>query len=103
MESLNPNEPLTKLSPFLVEKAIQGRFGSVKKVTKMKSGALLIEAARPTQAKMILDTTMLINTEVKATAHRSLNTSKGVIRGLRPGPILNDRILRSLKNWQLRE
>ena len=80
LESLNPSEPLTKLSPFLVEKAIQGRFGSVKKVTKMKSGALLVEAARPTQAKMILDTTMLINTEVRATAHRSLNTSKGVIR-----------------------
>ena len=80
LESLNPAEPLTKLSPFAVEKAIQGRFGTVKKVTKMRSGALLVEAARPTQAKMILDTTMLINTEVKATAHRSLNTSKGVIR-----------------------
>ena len=80
LESLNPDEPLTKLSPFLVEKAIQGRFGSVKKVSKMKSGALLVEASRPTQAKMILDTTILINTEVKATAHRSLNTSKGVIR-----------------------
>ena len=80
LESLNPDEPLTKLSPFLVEKAIQGRFGSVKKVSKMKSGALLVEASRPTQAKMILDTTFLINTEVKATAHRSLNTSKGVIR-----------------------
>ena len=80
LESLNPEEPLTKLSPFLVEKAIQGRFGSVKKVSKMKSGALLVEASRPTQAKMILDTTILINTEVKATAHRSLNTSKGVIR-----------------------
>ena len=80
LESLNPAEPLTKLSPFAVAKAIQGRFGTVKKVTKMKSGAILVEAARPTQAKMILDTTMLINTEVKATAHRSLNKSKGVIR-----------------------
>ena len=46
----------------------------------MKSCALLVEAARSTQAKMIFDTTMLINTDVKATAHRSLNTSKGVIR-----------------------
>ena len=34
LESLNPDEPLTKLSPFLVEKAIQGRFGSVKKCQK---------------------------------------------------------------------
>ena len=59
---------------------IQGRFGTVKKDTKMRSGSLLNEAARPTQAKMILDTTVLLNTEVKATAHRSLNTSEGVIR-----------------------
>ena len=80
LDSVNPSEPLTKLSPFAVEKAIQGRFGTVKKVTKMRSGSLLIEASRPTQAKMILDTTVLINTEVKATPHRSLNTSKGVIR-----------------------
>ena len=80
LESLDQSEPLTKLSPFAVEKAIQGRFGTVKKVSKLRSGSLLIEAARPTQAKMILDTTLLLNTEVKATAHRSLNTSKGVIR-----------------------
>ena len=80
LESLDQSEPLTKLSPFAVEKAIQGRFGTVKKVSKLRSGSLLIEAARPTQAKMILDTTLLLNIEVKATAHRSLNTSKGVIR-----------------------
>ena len=30
---------------------------------------------------MILDTTVLLNTEVKATVKRPLNTSKGVIRG----------------------
>ena len=27
LDSVNPSEPLTKLSPFAVEKAIQGRFG----------------------------------------------------------------------------
>ena len=80
LDSVNPSEPLSKLSPFAVKKAIKGRFGTVKKVTKMRSGSLLIEASRPTQAKMILDTTVLIDTEVKATPHRSLNTSKGVIR-----------------------
>ena len=80
LDSVNPSEPLSKLSPFAVEKAIKGRFGTVKKVTKMRSGSLLIEASRPTQVKMILDTTVLIDTEVKATPHRSLNTSKGVIR-----------------------
>ena len=46
----------------------------------MRSGSLLIEATRPKQARIILDTTTFMDIEVKATPHRSLNTSKGVIR-----------------------
>ena len=73
-------QPLTKLSPFAVEKNILGRYGTVKKVSKMRTGGLLIEAARATQARMILDTTSFMGIEVTASPHRSLNTSKGVIR-----------------------
>ena len=39
MPPLGDAEPLTKLSPFSVEKAILGKFGTVQKVTKMKSGS----------------------------------------------------------------
>ena len=77
---VNESEPLTKLSPFAVEKHILGKFGTVNKVTKMRSGSLLIDATRPAQARNILDTTSFMDIEVKATSHRSLNTSKGVIR-----------------------
>ena len=80
MTPVNENEPLTKLSPFAVEKAILGRYGTVKKVTKMKSGSLLIEASRAKQSRMIRDTTNFLNIDVRATPHRSLNSSKGVIR-----------------------
>ena len=47
-------QPLTKLSPFAVEKAMLGRYGTVKKVRKMRTGGLLVEASRATQARMIL-------------------------------------------------
>ena len=77
---VDETQPLTKLSPFLVEKHIYGKFGTVHKVTKMRSGSLLIEATRPAQARNILDTTSFMDIEVKASSHRSLNTSKGVIR-----------------------
>ena len=80
MSPLNEHEPLSKLSPFAVEKAIKGRFGTVQKVTKMKSGSLLIEAARAKQSRMIRETTNCLNIDVKCTPHRSLDTSKGVIR-----------------------
>ena len=46
LSPLDDKEPLTKLSPFAVEKGIQGKFGTVHKVTKMRSGSLLIEATR---------------------------------------------------------
>ena len=68
------------MSPFAVEKGILGRYGTVKKVSKMRTGGLLIEASRATQARMILDTTCFMGIEVTASPHRSLNTSKGVIR-----------------------
>ena len=76
----NESQQLTKLSPFAVEKMILEKFGTVNKVTKMRSGSLLIEATRPAQARNILDTTSFMDIDVKATPHRSLNTSKGVIK-----------------------
>ena len=74
------HQPLTKLSPFAVAKSIQGRFGTVNQVKKMKDGSLLIEASRNVQAQHLLDTQTFLDIEVDAEAHRSLNTSKGVIR-----------------------
>ena len=80
LSPLNESQPLTKLSPFAVEKTIFGKFGTVKKVTKMKSGSLLIEANRASQSRMIRHTKTFMDIEVKASPHRTLNTSRGVIR-----------------------
>ena len=74
------HQPLTKLSPFAVAKSIQGRYGIVNQVKRLKDGSLLIEASRNIQAKHILDTQSFLDIEVDADAHHSLNTSKGVIR-----------------------
>ena len=38
LEAQHSTAPLSKLSPFSVAKAIQGKFGTVGKITKMKSG-----------------------------------------------------------------
>ena len=74
------HQPLTKLSPFAVAKSIQGRFGTVNQVKKMKDGGLLIEASRNIQARHLLDTQTFLDIEVDAEPHRSLNTSEGTIR-----------------------
>ena len=80
LEAQHSTASLSKLSPFSVAKAIPGKFGTVGKITKMKSGALLIEATRATQAQQILATTELSGLAVTASAHRTLNSSKGVIK-----------------------
>ena len=66
LSPLNESQQLTKLSPFAVEKMILGKFGTVNKVTKMRSGSLLIEATRPAQARNILETTSFMDIDVKA-------------------------------------
>ena len=80
LKPVEETQPLTKLSPFAVEKYIFGMYGTVKKVSKMKCGSLLIEASRITQAKKLMETEVFMDIDVRASPHRSLNTSKGVVR-----------------------
>ena len=60
LSPVDESEHLTKLSPFAVEKHMYGKSGTVHKVTKMRSGSLLVEATRPKQARKILETTSWI-------------------------------------------
>ena len=80
MKPTYSDQPLTKLSPFAVEKSILGRYGTVKQVKKLKDGSLLIEVEKSIQARLILETQTFLDIEVDAEAHHSLNISKGVIR-----------------------
>ena len=80
LKPIRSHESLTKLSPFAVAKSIQGLYGAVKQVSRLKDGSLLIEASRHIQAKHILDTHRFLDIDVDAEAHRSLYSSRGVIR-----------------------
>ena len=75
-------EALSKLSPFAVNKGIEGVIGTPKSLKRLRSGDLLVEVSRATQANNLLKTETLVNVPVKVTPHRSLNSSKGVIRCL---------------------
>ena len=44
--SLNETKPITKISPFILQKSIQACAGEEKKVTKMKHGWLLVECIK---------------------------------------------------------
>ena len=77
--SLNETKPITKISPFILQKSIQACAGEVKKVTKMKNGCLLVECIRQ-QSKNLLSLTSIADLQISVTPHRKLNSCQGVIR-----------------------
>ena len=78
--------PLSKLSPFSVNKAIVAVLGSDPfNIKKLRNGEILIEVDKEAQSSKLLKTTKLNLTmdnviPVTVSPHYSLNTKKGVIR-----------------------
>ena len=59
---------------------MNGIAGQVKSVKKLRSGVILVEVLREAQAQNLLRQTSFASVPVKVSAHRSMNTCKGVIR-----------------------
>ena len=66
--------PLTKLSPFVMEKSIKSCAGEVKNVTKKRSGDLIIECQRRQQSVNILSLKQIHNVEISSSPPQ--NTEK---------------------------
>ena len=80
IESSKPDQPLTKLSPFVIEKVLVSLAGSPKSVKKLNSGSLLVEVEKAKHAQNLLKLTRFFEIPSKCYPHTSLNTSKGIIR-----------------------
>ena len=78
--SKEAEKPLTKLSPFVIEKLITGMAGSPKSVKKIRSGALLVECEKKSHSDNLLRTKVLAGIEVEVKVRAFLNSSKGIIR-----------------------
>ena len=80
IESADSSKPVTKLSPFIIEKSISAILGTPKSVKKLKNETLLVECFSQQQVKNLLGHKKLFNLDVNIFPHKTLNTSKGVIR-----------------------
>ena len=80
VEACQNGERLTRISPFAISKAIKGSAGDAKTIKKMRAGTLLVEVEKRQHSKGLLNMKTLAGTPVKVSPHRSLNSSKGVIR-----------------------
>ncbi|GFW64539.1 uncharacterized protein TNCV_3513611 [Trichonephila clavipes] len=61
------------------EKGLSATVGSVKAVSKMRSGDLLVEVSTTKQAEQLLALQMLANIPITVLPHANLNSSRGVI------------------------
>ena len=80
IESNDQNRPVTSLSPYVIDKSLRACAGTVKSVKKLRAGILLVEVTRETQATNLLALKSILDLNVKVSAHRSMNSCKGVVR-----------------------
>jgi hypothetical protein len=74
------NPEVTSISPFVIDKTLQGCIGTAKTIKKLRSGVLLVEVSREAQAVSLQRLTMIASIPVTVTPHRSMNSCKGVVR-----------------------
>ena len=96
-----PMPPITKLSPFAIEKAMRGLIGTVQSVKKIfrkdKIPELLVEVLTDAQSRNMFKVTHLANVPVVVLEDSRLNQSKGVIRTKELDDVDEDEILEDLK------
>ena len=78
MTSGDDEKSLSSLSTLATQKGIQGLVGEPKTIKRLRSGDLLVN--RETHSTKLLAITELAQVPVKVSPHRTLNTSKGVLR-----------------------
>ena len=80
IESLNSGHPLSKFSPFVIEKVFVSLAGSPKSVKKLKSDTLLVEVEKAQHSTNLSGLKRFFEIPGKCYAHGSLKSSRGLIR-----------------------
>ena len=98
IESTDEQRSLRELSPFWTYKALSAAIGTLTSVKTLRSGSILVHTTSKTYSTKLMELSELAGIPVKATSHRSLNTSKGVVRCGELRKCSCDKILENLKS-----
>ena len=71
---------ISLLSPFLIHKTIMSMAGEPKSIKNLRSGDLLIQCAKEPHEKSLLKMKTFCGLKCSVSPHKSLNTSKGIVR-----------------------
>ena len=76
----NKETTFSTVSPFAISKALHGIAGEMKSVKKLHTGELMVECTKKAHSDNLLKCSKFINFPVITSPHRSLNSSRGIIR-----------------------
>ena len=96
LESLE-NTPLTKLSPFLIKKIISSSI-CPKSVKNLRNGTIMVETENKKHTNFLLNMKTFHTLKIKTYPHKTLNSSKGVIRNKELSQCSREEILAELGN-----
>ena len=80
VKSASEERPLSKLSPFAVQKGFQAIAGTLKSTKRLRDGSFLVECSRKAPAENLLKTDHFVDRPMHVSIHKTLNSSRGVIR-----------------------
>jgi len=72
VQSVDSDHSISKLSPFILDKAIRSAVGTMKTVRLLRNGHLLLEAASAVQSRIVNKLDNLAGCPVTASPHRTL-------------------------------
>ena len=75
LSSASEKKPLSKLSPFAVQRGFQAIAGTLKSTKRLRDGSFLVECSRRAQAENLLKTVTFIDCPVHVCVHKTLNSS----------------------------
>ena len=74
------SEELSKLSRYAIQKRFEAIARILKSTRRLRDGSFLVECSRKQQAENLLKTKTFVDRPVHVISHKSLNSSRGVIR-----------------------
>lgn len=104
MTRTDPDMTMSTISPFAIDKGIEGICGPVKKVSRMRNETLLIQTKNNKQAQKLLAAKSFGGiAKIAVTEHNTLNTCKGIISCFDLCACSDDEIKEGLKSQKVIE
>ena len=97
ISAVDKNAPL-RLSPFAVQKGVEGIGGKPVNIRKLQSGDLVVQVDRKAHAMNLLKMKEFVGHPVTCTPHSSMNYTKGILRCREIADCSEEEILNELQH-----